>query len=153
MMQEDAQTYTSKQARNEPWLPLMQELVRSYQAFSRHSARHVKQLGLTPPQFDVIATLGNTEGMNFKTLGQTTLITKGTLTGIIDRLEAKGLVRRVSSGSDRRSTLIQLTPAGETLFERVFPEHIRYLSLSFNRLDPEEQTQLRRLLRRLRDQF
>ncbi len=153
MAHQDTQEYTSAQARKEAWLPLMQELVRCYQAFSRHSARHIKTLGLTPSQFDVIATLGNTEGMNFKTLGQETLITKGTLTGIIDRLEAKGLVRRVSSGQDRRSTLIQLTEQGQKLFEKVFPEHIRYLSASFGHLDSEQQSQLRRLLRGLRNHF
>ncbi len=153
MTHRNAQEYTSEQARKKAWLPLMQELVRCYQAFSRHSARHIKSLGLTPSQFDVIATLGNTEGMNFKMLGQETLITKGTLTGIIDRLEAKGLVRRVNSGQDRRSTLIQLTEQGQRLFEKVFPEHIRYLSTSFERLDSEQQTQLRRLLRGLRNHF
>lgn len=101
-------------------------LAECYQAFEALSSLHVRTLGLTPAQFDIIATLGNTCGMSFKELGDKTLITKGTLTGVVDRLEAKGLVKRVTSTDDRRSTIVQLTPAGECEFEQVFSCHIEY---------------------------
>ena len=68
----------------EPFLPTLRELVRCYQAFEVFSAAHVRTLDLTPPQFDIIATLGNTPGMTFKELGEKTLITKGTLTGVMN---------------------------------------------------------------------
>jgi DNA-binding MarR family transcriptional regulator len=73
---------------------MLRELARCYQAFEAHSGAHVRSLGLTPAQFDIVATLGNTPGMSFKELGEKTLITKGTLTGVVDRLEAQRLVRR-----------------------------------------------------------
>ena len=47
----------------EPFLAVLRELAQAYHAFSAYSAAHVRQLGLTPAQFDVIATLGNTQGM------------------------------------------------------------------------------------------
>ena len=78
----------------EPFLPSLRELVRCYQTFSAYSAAHLRTLGLTPPQFDIVATLGNTPGMTPKEVGEKTLITKGTLTGVVDRLAAK-----VSSGA------------------------------------------------------
>ena len=62
-----------------------------YQAFEAYSAAHVRELGLTPPQFDIIATLGNTDGMTATELGEKTLITKGTLTGVVDRLSARAV--------------------------------------------------------------
>ena len=99
------------------FLPVVRELVRSYQAFELVSARHIRQLGLTPPQFDIIATLGNTQGMNCKELGEKTLITKGTLTGVLDRLIDKGLICRSTPPEDRRSIFICLTDAGEALFD------------------------------------
>ena len=143
--------YTSVHAAKEPWLPVVRELVRTYQAFATRSGRHVGGLGLTPAQFDVLSTLGNTSGMTFKELGERTLITKGALTGIIDRMEEKGLVRRVASRDDRRSMLAQLTPKGETLFEEVFPTHIRYLRERFMRLTESEHKELVRLLKKLTD--
>lgn len=113
------------------FIPVLRELARAYQAFEACSAIHIRTLDLTPSQFDIIATLGNTDGMNFRELGEKTLITKGTLTGVVDRLEAKGLVRRVASASDGRSQIVQLTHKGEALFAKVFPPHMEYIGQFF----------------------
>jgi DNA-binding MarR family transcriptional regulator len=102
-------------------------LAECYQAFERTSGRHVREMGLTPAQFDIVVTLGDTPGMTFKELGEQTLITKGTLTGVIDRLEERGSVVREPSPVDGRSTLVRLTPAGEALYRSVFPKHIGHL--------------------------
>ncbi|WP_024301307.1 MarR family winged helix-turn-helix transcriptional regulator [Pseudogulbenkiania sp. MAI-1] len=119
-------------------LPVIRELVRAFQAFEQYSARHVRQLGLTPPQFDVIATLGNTPGMSCKELSEKTLITKGTLTGVIDRLAEKGVVTRQERPEDRRSVFISLTPEGEELFRQVFPAHCDYMHEAFRDCDREQ---------------
>jgi len=73
------------------FLPTLRELVLAYQAFEHFSAPHIKSLGLTMTQFDVIATLGNQPAMTCKDLGEKTLVTKGTLTGVLERLEDKKL--------------------------------------------------------------
>ena len=112
--------YSSRDAAREPFLQVVCELVGAYFAFEALGAAHLRTLGLTSSQFDVIATLGNTPGMTFKELGEKTLITKGTLTGVVDRLEDKGLVRRVVQVDDRRSVLARLTPRGEEVFEQAF---------------------------------
>jgi DNA-binding MarR family transcriptional regulator len=91
------------------------------QGFERFSGGSVRRCGLTHAQFDIIATLGNTEGMSYKELGERTLITKGTLTGVIERLEQKGLVARCRSGEDKRSFFVSLTAEGVAMFEQVFP--------------------------------
>jgi DNA-binding MarR family transcriptional regulator len=127
----------------EPFLATLRELARCYQAFEAYSAAHIRTLGLTPPQFDIVATLGNTEGMTFKDLGERTLITKGTLTGVVDRLAEKKLVRRVASPTDGRSQIVQLTAKGETLFARIFPEHIAYAKRAFGQLSGDELEQTR----------
>lgn len=137
----------------ETFLAVLRELAQAYHAFSAYSAAHVRQLGLTPAQFDVIATLGNTQGMPLTQLAQKTLITKGTLTGIIDRLDEKGLVRREVPVGDRRSFRAVLTPEGEVLFSRVFPAHIAYLSRVFANVDAGDLEQVRRTLRALRSRF
>ena len=133
-----------------PFLPMIRELVRTYQAFEMHSARHLRTLGLTPSQFDIIATLGNTEGMSFKRLGEKTLITKGTLTGVVDRLEGKGLVRRISSPDDARSLIVQLTPQGDALFDSVFPAHLSYVERLFSGFRPADFDRIELALRDLR---
>lgn len=131
----------------------MRELVRTYQAFSAYSEAFVRQYQLTSAQFDVIATLGNTAGLTMGELGEKTLITKGTLTGVVDRLAAKGLAQRSSSASDRRSTVVQLTAAGEALFAQAFPAHLADMDQRFQAFDPSELALLQVLLSRLRQQF
>ena len=126
-------------------------LAECYQAFEQTSGRHVRQLGLTPAQFDIVATLGRTEGMTFKQLGEMTLITKGTLTGVVDRLADKGLVARAPSARDGRSTVVRLTAAGDRLFDRIFPAHIGYLKRRFKAFGACDLDALERQLTVLRE--
>ena len=130
---------------------VLRELLRTHQTFLSYAASHVHTLDLTLPQFDIIITLGNTTGMTFKTLGEKTLITKGTLTGVISRLEDKGLVQRVASETDGRSQIVRLTAEGEALYERTFPEHLLFINQIFNDYSPEDVTALEAALRRLRE--
>ncbi|HEB81152.1 MAG TPA: MarR family transcriptional regulator [Chromatiales bacterium] len=140
-------------AAKESFIPLMRTLARAYQAFDRYSSAHVRKLGLTPSQFDVIVTLGNTRGMPMYKLGEETLTTKGTLTGIIDRLEEKGLVHRQVRSEDRRCFNVVLTPKGARLFEAIFPAHIAHLKARFGRMNETERERLRRDLERLEQRF
>lgn len=135
------------------FLPVMRSLAQTYQAFFSYSDGHVREMGLTSPQFDVIATLGDTEGMSMKDLAAATLVTKGTLTGIVDRLEKKGLLRREVPPENRRSFTVVLTDEGESLFQQVFPQHIAHLQQRFERLTMDELEQLRALLEKLKAQF
>lgn len=135
------------------FIPLLRELARAYQAFEAYSAAHVRTLGLTPSQFDIVATLGNTDGMSFKELGEKTLITKGTLTGVVDRLQFKNLVKRVASLSDGRSQIVKLTRKGEALFDRVFPAHMSHVDQAFTGLSQAELDGMETVLRRLRAAF
>jgi DNA-binding MarR family transcriptional regulator len=141
------------QAANEAFLPTMRELVRAYQAFSAYSEADIRKFDLTPAQFDVIATLGNTNGMSMGEIGEKTLITKGTLTGVIDRLIQKRLVFRQTPSENRRTVIVQLTPEGQQVFEQVFPAHIAHLKEQFEKLEPSELELLKVLLARLRQVF
>jgi len=130
---------------------VLRELLRTHQAFLAYAAGHVHTLDLTLPQYDIIITLGDTPGMTFKKLGEKTLITKGTLTGVISRLEDKGLVQRVASETDGRSQIVRLTAAGEDVYERTFPEHLVFINRIFDDYSPEDIVNLGDTLRRLHD--
>jgi len=115
------------------------------QGFERFSGQSVRECGLTHAQFDILATLGNTAGMTYKELGEKTLITKGTLTGVIERLEHKGLVLRERSEGDKRSFFVRLTASGEDLFQEVFPKVVAhgktlFASYSEDDFDAMDQT-------------
>lgn len=144
---------TVKTAAKEDFLPLMRELVRAYQAFAVYDAAGYRESGLTVSQADVIFTLGNTDGLTCKEIGEKTLITKGTLTGVIDRLEAKGLVKRFAYPGDRRCTRVTLSAKGNRLFEKEFPRQIGYLKERFDRLRKADSRAALEALRKIRELF
>jgi DNA-binding MarR family transcriptional regulator len=120
------------QAAKASFLPAMRELVRTYQAFSSYSEAH---------------------GLSMGEIGEKTLITKGTLTGVIDRLIKKQLVIREVPEDNRRNVIVQLTDQGQELFEQSFPSHIAYLKERFDLLEPTEVEALTNLLVQLRQAF
>ncbi len=135
------------------FLPTIQALVQCYQTFEAYSATHIRGMGLTPPQFDIIATLGNTQGMTATELGDKTLITKGTLTGVVDRLIGRGWVERVAHKSDGRCQIIRLTQAGEGLFAKVFPAHLAHMNAGFTGVSAAEHARWQTALRALERVF
>ena len=140
--------------KDDPHLKLVRPLVEAYQAFWLADSRHIRTLRLTPSQFDVIATLGDTDGMTCSELSARTLVTKGTLTGVLDRLVAKGLIRREAVDSDRRRVKVQLTEKGNGVFQKAFAAHIAFLKPFFEQaMSPKEIDDARRLLLKLRDSF
>jgi DNA-binding MarR family transcriptional regulator len=128
---------------------VLRELLRTNQSFLSYATSHVNKLDLTLPQFDVIITLGGTAGMPYKKLGEKTLITKGTLTGVVSRLEDKGLVERAASKKDGRSQILRLTEEGNDLFERTFPEHLEFINRLFGDYSLEDIATLETALIRL----
>lgn len=140
----------TEQCAREPALAVIREIVRAYQAFTEFSASDIKRFGLSGPEFDVLATLGNRPGMTFKEIGENTLITKTTLTGVVDRLEKKGLVERRACSDDRRCVRAVLTDKGSALFREVFPDHVDRLRGRLESLPPAEREQLVRQLSAVR---
>ena len=146
---------TAESASSEALIPLMQELAGAYQAFSLYDAEGLRQSGsgLTPSQARVVFTIGGTEGMTCKDIGDITLITKGTLTGVIDRLDEKGLVERWAVEGDGRKTIVALTRRGERVYEKEYPRHIEFLKQKFDRLSARDRKQAIALLAKVRALF
>jgi DNA-binding MarR family transcriptional regulator len=140
--------------RDDPYLKVLRPLVEAYLAFWRADSRHIRSLKLTTSQFDVIATLGDTNGLTCAELSRATLVTKGTLTGVLDRLEAKGLVRRQPVAGDKRATRVCLTDKGDAVFRKTFAAHVAFLRPYFQRaMTIREAEVLRALLLRIRESF
>jgi DNA-binding MarR family transcriptional regulator len=113
----------------------------------------VERWGLTLPQFDVLAELSRakTEGFTFIELSRLLLVTSGNLTGIVDRLEAEGLVRRQTDVRDRRLVRIVMTKKGRRLAQEIMPLHAQDIHALLAFMPPNEMSALIEMLNRLRD--
>lgn len=135
------------------YMVLIKELALTYQAFEAYSSKHIKKLGLTETQFDVLATLGNQPPMTCKELGEKTLILKGTMTGVLERMEDKGLIEKVINEEDARSYKIKLSKSGEKLFKKVFPEHLAYIEQVFKKLTKKQIDESIGVLKEIKEIF
>jgi DNA-binding MarR family transcriptional regulator len=107
------------------------------------------KLGLTPPQFYVLATIGYAGGLPFGEIGAKMMVTVSNLTGIVDRLEEKKLVSRKRDETDRRVVHVVLTERGVKLYKNTIPLFEKSISQIFSALDKPAQKELSVLLRKL----
>lgn len=142
---------TVSNASEQDFIPLMNELARAHQLFSLYDAEIHRLSGsdLTAPQAKVIFCLGNTDGMTCSDITDKTLITKGTLTGVIDRLEEKGLVQRWGDSDDGRRIIVDLTKEGDKVFKREYPKYLTQLKARFAGLGNRDRDQATALLTKI----
>jgi len=89
----------------------------------------------TLPRFDLMAQLQRApKGMKMGELSRHMMVTNGNITGITDQLEKEGLVVRTKVESDRRSSLIKLTPQGKKSFARMARAHENWVKSMFAEL-------------------
>lgn len=130
-------------------LDLWVKLARASAVFGHRTHEHIRAFGLTESQFGTLETLGHKGPLTVGELCRKQLVTGGNMTVVIDNLEREQLVERVRSSSDRRVILVHLTAKGKALFDSIFPKHAAYVSELASVLDPAEQRDLSRLLKKL----
>lgn len=130
-------------------LKLLIVLSRASNAVAAHVARDVARHGLTPTEFAVLEALHHKGPLLLGDVQRKILLSSGGITYTVDRLAEKGLVERRECTSDRRARYAALTPAGERLMERIFPEHTAAIVEAMSSLSAPEQDDLIRLARQL----
>jgi MarR family 2-MHQ and catechol resistance regulon transcriptional repressor len=105
--------------------------------------------GLTPTQFGVMEAILHKGPLGQRELSRKVLTSAGNMTDLVDKLEARGLVRRARQKSDRRAVNVELTPVGRDLIEPLFTRHAEDIAAAMGELNGDELRQLSDLLRRL----
>jgi DNA-binding MarR family transcriptional regulator len=127
-------------------LRLWFRVVRLHRRVSGAIAAELKDLGLSIPQFDLISTLSEAEGLTQQDLAGRLYVTKGNVSGLVDRLVEAGLVERRAIPGDRRSHALHLTPRGRDLAERGIGIQRDYVARTLGRLPPGDLGALERLV-------
>jgi DNA-binding MarR family transcriptional regulator len=117
-------------------------------AFTRFYRPLLAQLGVTYPQYLVLLTLWERDGMSVSAIGERLLLDSGTLTPVLKRLEALGLVTRARSTIDERQVLVRLTGQGQSM--RTVAEGFPARILGASECSGDELDALRRALLDLR---
>lgn len=105
------------------------------------------EFGTTLPRFDLLAQLEREpEGLSMGELSQRMMVTGGNVTGIVDQLEAEGLVLRSDHPGDRRAYRVRLTAAGRRQFRRMAAVHEAWIVELFDGWTAEQKAQVQTLL-------
>lgn len=105
--------------------------------------------GVTPGQYAVLKCLWDDNGQTAKQLAERLYLDGSTVTGILDRMEAKNLISRQSDPKDRRALRVILTDRGSALKEPVNAAIVQANKKALDRLDPKESGLLHKLLEEL----
>lgn len=130
-------------------LKLWVVLARCFNSCAQAEAAEIKSYDLTAPQFGVLEALAHLGPMKMCDIAQKYLTSGANITGVVDRLEEKGLVQRVMEEDDRRTYRIHLTEAGGKHITEIFPLHAASIVAMTNVLSAHEKTVLTKLLKKL----
>ena len=111
----------------------------------------LRAIGVSIPQCDVLTTLTEQEGVSQQELAKRLYVTKGNISGLIDRLTEAGLVERRSTASDRRQHAIYLTGAGRAMAEKAIAVQRRWIAATLGRMAESDLEALEAKLVALRD--
>ncbi len=92
-------------------------VVHAYQECNRRYARLLDAFDLTIPQFDVLTAIARSARTTPKTIADELIVTRGNVTGVLRRLQDRGLIETTSNPTDARSFYCVLTPSGRRLLD------------------------------------
>ncbi len=113
---------------------------------------HTQEQGITPVQFAALRAVKDQSGIDQRTLAECISFDTSTIGGVIDRLEARGLMTRSASPDDKRVRLLALTVEGDKLLRQVMPAVLRTQQDILAPLSAAEQKQFMKLVRKLVDE-
>ena len=128
-------------------------LIRLESRIAAGVAEGLRAINLSVPQCDVLTTLSEAEGVSQQALAQRLYVTKGNISGLLDRLAAAGLVERRSTAADRRAHEIHLTSAGREAAMRAIAIQHELIGATFGRMSDKDLEALDRMLVSARDLF
>jgi len=125
-------------------------LWKAARAVETYAENSITELEMCGSDFGVLEALLHKGPLPINEIGKKVLLTSGSITVAVDRLESKGLVERRASGTDRRARIVHLTKGGRELITRVYADHAsdmeRLAAASLNRA---ERGTLIRLLKKI----
>jgi DNA-binding MarR family transcriptional regulator len=127
-------------------------LFRAFNAAVDAQTEELRPLGLSPSAFNVLMALHNTPDRTLEpcSLARRLLISRPSVTGLLDTLEGKELVARMPHPDDRRRVLVTLTEQGQGVLDGHFATHYREQNSLFAALSDDEKAVLVGLLRKVR---
>lgn len=128
---------------------IVETIIYLYTESRRLTKGMAREVGLTGPQLTVIKLLESFKDLSLSSLSERIRAQNSTVTGIIDRMEREGLVRRERSSTDRRVVHIRLSDKGARLAKQIQVEPMEIFRAALSSLSPSDLRDLLRIMNEL----
>lgn len=135
--------------KQDPSLKLFVVLSKTYRAMMDEVAVDMRSKGLTLTDFAVLELLYHRGEQPLQKIGEKILLTSGSITYVVNKLEKKNFLYRKASPHDGRVTYAYISDKGYMLLDEIFPEHWRKIKNTLNGLNNDEKVQATNLLKKL----
>ena len=130
-------------------LKLFIVLSRAHKAISEATNQFIQKNGLNPTEFAVLELLYHKGRQPLQQIGTKILLASGSITYVVDKLEKREFLARISCPNDRRVTYAEITDLGAEFMDKLFLEHEQHLHELLDALSGEEKQTAIELLKKL----
>jgi DNA-binding MarR family transcriptional regulator len=130
---------------------LWRSIADSWKRLQRGLEKTLAQLDLTPAELRIMRVLREQGSTPMNRFCQETMLSQPSITGIVDKLEDRGLVERVRSREDRREVLIAITAKGDHAYQKGKDLHRQFVERALSNLKPGEVDELAGLFKKFAD--
>ena len=124
-------------------------LWKAAKAVEKVDKESIAQTGLGLSDFSIMEALLHKGPLPINQIGEKVLLTSGSMTAAVNRMEKKGLLKRIQDPADGRSFYVHLTKTGRKKIKIAFAEHEKNLEKIASALSDEERKELVRLLKKM----
>jgi len=124
-------------------------LMKSSKAVQEKIKKDTSSYGMHTSEFTVLEALYHKGKQTVRQISDAVLISSGSITYVIDKLEVKNYLERIHCKEDRRVVYIQITDLGKKFMDEVFPKHQKVIEDMFSGISLEEKVVLIDLLKRV----
>ncbi len=130
-------------------LKLLIVFSRAFHSVAEKIKEDIRSHNLNPTEFAVLELLYHKGDQPIQQIGKKILLSSGSITYVVDKLEKKGLVFRKNCPKDRRVIYAVITDRGKQLMKEIFPKHKKAVQQIFSALEPDEKRSFISLLKKL----
>ena len=124
-------------------------LWKAERAVTKADRKSIQDIGLGLSDFAIMEALLHKGPLMINQIGDKVLLTSGSMTAAINRLEKEGYVKRIKDTEDGRCCYVALTKSGQNVIEAAYAGHVKNLEKVADVLSSEEKVELVRLLKKL----
>ncbi len=122
------------------------EFIKTWKTWYRASEKNLLSLGMSTVEYRILKNLLERGPLPMIELANINMVTQGWVTGVVDKLEKNGFVRRERSSKDRRVINIEITNKGKIIFKKIEELHIKFIEDSLRNFNEEEKYNMIHLL-------